>query len=779
MTAIYRFGEFRLDPAARTLEQGGLGLNVASKVFDCIVYLLEHRERAVGRDELIAAVWGKIDVGDSVLGQTILQARRTCADTGHDQRVIRTLPRFGYQWVAEVEIRPGGSADAPADARTGPANASAATPHVARRRIALIAALLTAIAIGAWLVVRDPLPPSGSGEPAAARIAMVLPVSVVDAEGPAWMRLGLMDYIAARLRKAGLAVVPSDNVVALTQGRSSADFDADEAHALATTVDAAIIVSASVESNDGHWRIVLRALDASGDAPIVQGDSTDPIVAAGSASDALLSALGMPVARDPRAPGHGSTAALIQQIEAALLSDRIDAARALAATATTAQRADPELRFLRGRIEFESGQMAAARSAFESLLDSAPASREPVLRGRVLSALGAIAMLESDPDAAMPLLDSATELLSGRNEPRALGKALNNRSGAQVRRRDYDAALADLSRARIAMESAGDRLGVAVIDSNLGAVDMIRGHFAEALPVLERSADRFIVFNAHAAELNARTNLVLVRLALLEPAAALDEDARVRELIAQVPDAARRRTAELARAEALYANGRLDAGAAVLADLEQAGAADEDAGLLGRIAGIRVRELLAEGRVAEANRLGESALQGWTIGEDPREFADTWLAVLRAHLAVGHDAEAARDLRAALAWTDRDRTAGIQLRVLLGQAELAIGRKQDAVVEDLFERALARAEHERVPADLVETARRYATWLIEKQRLAHAALVAGRVAPWANQDFDAALLQARLYHAMGRNAAWHAALARARALAGERALPDDITRSPG
>lgn len=779
MTVIYRFGEFRLDPAGRVLEQDGRASNVASKVFDCLVYLLEHRERAVGRDELIAAVWGKVDVGDGVLGQTILQARRSCADTGHEQRVIRTLPRFGYQWVAEVEVLRTEAADSPAANQTSSVGVRAAAPRGAPRRGTWIAAAMFAsIALGAWLFVRPPSPPSGTdaGEPGG-RVAMVLPVSVADADGPTWMRLGLMDFIAARLRKAGLAAVPSDNVVALAQGRSSSDFDADEARTIAHAAQATIIVRARIESNGGRWCVALRASDDGDAAPVGYGESTDPIVAAGAASDALLAALGIRVP-DPGTSGRQSTAALIQQIEAALLSDRIDAARTLLAGTTPAQRADPELRFLGGRTEFAAGRNEAARVAFDSLLDSKPAHDDPVLRGRTLSALGAIAMLESGPDAAMPLLDSAIGLLGGRDSPRALGKALNNRSGAQVRRRDYDAALADLARARVAMDSAVDRLGVAVIDSNLGAVDMIRGHFAEALPVLERAAERFVVFNAHAAELNARTNLMLVRLALLEPAAALDEDTRVRELIAQVPDAARRRTAALARAEALYANGRLDAGDAVLAELEQAGNSDRDAGLLGRVAGIRVRELLAEGRIADANRIGDTALQGWTLDEEPRAYADAWLAVLRAHLAAGQDAQATRDLHAALAWDDQDRTAGIQSRVLLGQAEFAIGREQDPVIEGLFERALARAEHERVPADLVETARSYATWLIGKRKLARAALVAGRVAPWESQDYAAALLQTQLYHAMRRASAWRSALARARALAGERSLPESVTRMP-
>ena len=54
----------------------------------------------------------------------------------------------------------------------------------------------------------------------------------------------------------------------------------------------------------------------------------------------------------------------------------------------------------------------------------------------------------------------------------------------------------------------------------------------------------------------------------------------------------------------------------------------------------------------------------------------------------------------------------------------------------------------------------------------------GRVAPWAARDYDCALLQVRLFHALGEPAAWSKALAQARELAGERELPADLVEPP-
>ena len=55
MRPKYRFGEFQLDPASRELLRNGHPVPLRPKSLECIVYLVEHRDRAVGRDELISA----------------------------------------------------------------------------------------------------------------------------------------------------------------------------------------------------------------------------------------------------------------------------------------------------------------------------------------------------------------------------------------------------------------------------------------------------------------------------------------------------------------------------------------------------------------------------------------------------------------------------------------------------------------------------------------------------------------------------------------------------
>ena len=56
-----------IDPGARELKHRGQLVVLAPPVFDCIAYLLANRERAVGRDELVAGVWGRVEIADATV----------------------------------------------------------------------------------------------------------------------------------------------------------------------------------------------------------------------------------------------------------------------------------------------------------------------------------------------------------------------------------------------------------------------------------------------------------------------------------------------------------------------------------------------------------------------------------------------------------------------------------------------------------------------------------------------------------------------------------------
>src|SRR3954469_19416262 len=116
MSRVYRFGECRIEPARRELWRNGQLVPLPPPVFDFLSYLIVHHERAVGRDELVAAVWGKTEISDTLLGQTVLRLRRELGDDAKAQHLLRTIPRFGYRWVAPGQIGEAPETVAPVEA---------------------------------------------------------------------------------------------------------------------------------------------------------------------------------------------------------------------------------------------------------------------------------------------------------------------------------------------------------------------------------------------------------------------------------------------------------------------------------------------------------------------------------------------------------------------------------------------------------------------------------------------------------------------------------------
>jgi DNA-binding winged helix-turn-helix (wHTH) protein len=66
--------------------------------------LVEHRDRVVTKNELLDDVWGDRFVSEAALTTGLRTVRLAVGDTGSQQRLIRTVHRRGYQFVAAVTV---------------------------------------------------------------------------------------------------------------------------------------------------------------------------------------------------------------------------------------------------------------------------------------------------------------------------------------------------------------------------------------------------------------------------------------------------------------------------------------------------------------------------------------------------------------------------------------------------------------------------------------------------------------------------------------------------
>ena len=99
----FEFGEHLIDVDRRELFRRGEPVALEPQVFDLLVHLVQHRDKVVSRDDLIAAVWGGRIVSDSAVTTRLNAVRRAVGDSGTAQAVIRTVTRKGVRFVAEVQ----------------------------------------------------------------------------------------------------------------------------------------------------------------------------------------------------------------------------------------------------------------------------------------------------------------------------------------------------------------------------------------------------------------------------------------------------------------------------------------------------------------------------------------------------------------------------------------------------------------------------------------------------------------------------------------------------
>jgi len=99
---LFRFENFLLDCGRRELRRDSDLIPIEPKVFDLLAHLVRNRERVVSRDDLIASVWDGRIVSESALATCINAARAALADSGDEQRLIKTLPRRGIRFVGAV-----------------------------------------------------------------------------------------------------------------------------------------------------------------------------------------------------------------------------------------------------------------------------------------------------------------------------------------------------------------------------------------------------------------------------------------------------------------------------------------------------------------------------------------------------------------------------------------------------------------------------------------------------------------------------------------------------
>jgi DNA-binding winged helix-turn-helix (wHTH) protein/tetratricopeptide (TPR) repeat protein len=779
VTTIYQFGDFSLHPRSRELRRNGELLELPASGFDCLVYLLEHRERPVGKDELIAAVWGRTEVSESLLAQTIVRLRRALGDTGTEQRCIKTVPRVGYRWIADTKIISNGVGDmmqppAPGDGGIGAQSASdkPVTRSPWRRQLLWITPLLLMLiaVAGYWSWhASGPQPlPFNQGT------TIVLPAEIDAPEDWKWLRLGLMDLISSDLREARIPVESSQTVLDL--------LDQKDTEAQSRLASFTWTIHPRVTQSGNVWTVHLKATNPDGRVWQAEASADNVMTTAHSANYLLLAQMG--AAQPARPASSDARQQYVMRINAAALAGSTDAEQALIDNAPAEVKNTPEFEYAKSAFYCDQGMYEPCKQGLADLLQRLPAGTQPSLRGQALAHQWYVYYREHNYTQGENVLGQAIKLLQKQPDAGPLAFAYAQRAELEQIDGKFDQAASDFGLARVNYTLSGDTAGAYGIDESLADLSMQRGRFKQAIPTIQRAYEQYQQAGMRQFMPPLLQDLVMAQKLLLQHSdelATTDRYWPFEQKHWQITEDVTRHMLTYARALALADNGRTaDAShllEQMLAEVKldakgEPGVQAVTEVLLARLALERGDTQTAETWISKV--LAEQVLER---DYDKRDYAQAWLVKVMVMQQGGKQEELKRTVTAMQTWAAAlpEQSEWIDILTMRAQAVEAWSEGRHDQALSLLQQAISKADDLGVPELIVDVGQAYTHALLGAGKLNEAVAISGQLATWGQLDWRAAWAQAAVYRGLGQSLPWEQYREKATALAGDRMLKPDAS----
>jgi DNA-binding winged helix-turn-helix (wHTH) protein/tetratricopeptide (TPR) repeat protein/TolB-like protein len=538
----FHFGEYMLHPGKRELLHRDEEIELQPRVFDLLLYLLRHHDRAVDKDELQDAVWSGMVITETALTRAVMKARKAVGDDASRQSIIKTLHGHGYRFIAEVETE--------SEVEAEPASEPVAAPVPAKPtrkkplpRLAifagLAAALLVALLAGYYLRTVP-------AEAGTTRIA-VLPLTD-DTGDPelAWTTLGLMSLVSKMLGSEGeLALVADGSVVSLADSfgwSGTLDGAGNEAllGRLQEVYGASHVLAMTLEQNGSQLRMNYSLLDPDERVhrgTMVGGDGTElargvvqsvyglllgrsradfgtPLISADPFNNEAY-ARGMSLSLAGRCKEAVQFFQLIVDQEPTLFAPRLELASCLRILGRIEEAAPILLQLVEeqevlgtsiqlarsmmtlGVLYNRSGRLDEAKDMHEQALNVAREIDDPELVARVLQNLAIVAEDLNDWEASAEFLDLAILEYQRAGREVLPGQLYSSYANLKMDQGELAQAEDYLARALAAFREVGDRRREAMMLNNngylkrqQGRLDEAEGYHLQSLEIREEIGDR-------------------------------------------------------------------------------------------------------------------------------------------------------------------------------------------------------------------------------------------------------------------------------------------------
>lgn len=103
-TENFRFAEFTLSPAKRTLFRERMEIKLRDKEFDVLAFLIESAPKTCSHDEIIENVWNGTFVENGSVEKAIANIRKILGDDIKNPRFIKTVRQKGYLFIGDIKF---------------------------------------------------------------------------------------------------------------------------------------------------------------------------------------------------------------------------------------------------------------------------------------------------------------------------------------------------------------------------------------------------------------------------------------------------------------------------------------------------------------------------------------------------------------------------------------------------------------------------------------------------------------------------------------------------
>jgi len=255
----FEFGGFRLDAAQRRLfAPDGAAIELPSRAFDVLLFMVERPGGLLDKSELLKAVWPTTVVEESNLSQCIFALRRALGDNPAEPRFIATVPSRGYQFIARVKRGSIQSGDDASASIGGDGHAPISNSQ--RRRAWLIggaAVLLAFLGFLLWQRASEPTSavaaPAAPDDPAHSKTIAVLPFADLSPARD-------MEYFSDGLAEELVNNLTKERELKVISRRSALTFkgSTDDVRDIGAQLRVANILEGSVRKEGDRLRISAR-----------------------------------------------------------------------------------------------------------------------------------------------------------------------------------------------------------------------------------------------------------------------------------------------------------------------------------------------------------------------------------------------------------------------------------------------------------------------------------------------------------------------------------------